>query len=138
MKKVFPVLLATLVLVLSTLACSFTSKPGVSNIRMATDSTGDTSTIVYAPTDSFFFFFDVNKIEPGTAFESRWYILNYEGQDPNTPFKTSTYSYEEGNPKIYFQLSSDIAWPVSPYRVELYMNGEKVGEVPFDVKTPAE
>jgi hypothetical protein len=135
MKRSFPVLLAILVIVLSTLACNFGSKPaGVSNIRMTTDDTGDTTTTVYAPTDSFFFYFDANKIEPGTLFESRWYVLDYEKQDPTLPFKTSTYSYEEGNSRIYFQLSAGMEWPVSPYRVELYMNDEKIGEVMFEVK----
>ena len=134
MKKLFPVLLAVLMLISSTLACSLGGEPGASNIRMATDDTGGTATTVYAPTDAFFVFFDVNAIEPGTAFESRWYVLNYEGQDPNEPFKTIAYSYEEGNTLIYFQLTSDVEWPVSTYRVEIYMNGAKVGEQQFDVQ----
>jgi len=134
MKRSLPVLLALLALVVSTLACSLGGEPGVSNVRMATDDTGDTATTVYAPTDPFFVFFDVNAIEPGTSFESRWYVLNYEGQDPNTPFKTIDYSYEEGNTMIYFQLTSDTEWPVSAYRVEIYMAGAKVGEQQFDVK----
>ena len=134
MKKLFPVLLAVLMLISSTLACSLGGEPGASNIRMATDDTGGTATTVYAPTDAFFVFFDVNAIEPGTAFESRWYVLNYEGQDPNEPFKTIAYSYEEGNTLIYFQLTSDVEWPVSTYRVEIYMNGVKVGEQQFDVQ----
>ena len=134
MKKLFPVLLALFALVLSMLACNIGGTPGASNIRMATDDTGDTATTVYAPADDFFVFFDVNAIEPGTAFESRWYVLNYEGQDPNEPFKTIAYSYEEGNTLIYFQLTSDVEWPVSTYRVEIYMNGVKVGEQQFDVQ----
>jgi len=134
MKRSFPILLAVLALVFSTLACNFGGEPGVSNVRMTTDDTGDTVITAYATTDPFFVFFDVNAIEPGTAFESRWYVLNYEGQDPNTPFKTIEYSYEAGNTKIYFQLTSDVEWPVSTYRVEIYMNGVKAGEQQFDVQ----
>jgi hypothetical protein len=134
MKKLVPVLLAVLALVFSVMACNVGGEPGVSNVRMATDDTGDTATTEYATTDPFYVFFDVNQIEPGTSFESRWYVLNYEGQDPNTPFKTIEYSYEEGNRMIYFQLTSDVEWPVSAYRVEIYMNGVKSGEVQFDVK----
>jgi hypothetical protein len=134
MKKLFPVLLAVLALALATLACNVGGEPGVSNVRMATDDTGDSTTTVYAPADPFFVFFDVNAIEPGTSFESRWYVLNLDGQDPNTPFKTIEYAYEEGNRMIYFQLTSDVEWPVSTYRVEIYMNGAKVGEQQFDVQ----
>ena len=134
MRKSFPVLLALLALVVSTLACSLGGEPGVSNIRMATDESGDTATSVYAPTDAFFVFFDVNAIEAGTVFESRWYVLNFEGQDANTPFKTIEYPYEEGNRMIYFQLTSDAEWPVSAYRVEIYMDGVKSGEATFDVQ----
>ncbi len=134
MKKSFPVLLALLALVFSILACNFGAQPGVSNVRMATDDTGDTATTEYAPSDAFYVFFDVSQIDPGTKFESRWYVLNYEGEDPNTPFKTIEYSYEEGNRMIYFQLTSSTDWPVSAYRVEIYMNAEKVGEASFDVK----
>ena len=134
MKKSFPVLLALLALVFSVLACSLGGEPGVSNIRMVTDDTGDTATTVYTSTDAFYVFFDVNAIEPGTMFESRWYVLNFEGQDPNTPFKTIEYSYEEGNRMIYFQLTSDTEWPASAYRVEIYMDGVKAGEATFDVQ----
>ncbi|MFT3895655.1 MAG: hypothetical protein QM730_28885 [Anaerolineales bacterium] len=134
MKKLFPVLLAMLALALATLACNVGGEPGVSNVRMTTDDTGDTATTTYASTDPFFVFFDVNAIEAGTSFESRWYALNVEGQDPNTPFKTIEYAYKEGNRKIYFQLTTDVEWPVSTYRVEIYMNGEKVGEQQFDVQ----
>ena len=134
MKKLFPVLLALFALVLSMLACNIGGTPGASNIRMATDDTGDTATTVYAPADDFFVFFDVNAIDAGTVFESRWYILDYEGEDPTVPFKTIDYSYEEGNTLIYFQLTSDVDWPVSSYRVEIYMNGVKVGEQLFNVQ----
>jgi hypothetical protein len=134
MRKSFPVLLALLALVVSTLACSLGGEPGVSNVRMATDESGDTATTVYAPSDAFFVFFDVNAIEPGTMFESRWYVLNLEGQDPNTPFKTIEYPYEEGNRMIYFQLTSDAEWPASTYRVEIYMDGVKSGEAQFEVQ----
>ncbi len=134
MKKLFPVLLAMLALVSSMLACNLGGEPGVSNIRMATDDTGNTATTVYSPSDAFFIFFDVNAIEPGTQFESRWFILDYEGEDPNTPFKTINYSYEKGTTQIYFQLTSDVDWPASRYRVEVYMNGVKSGEQQFEVK----
>jgi hypothetical protein len=133
-KKVFPVLFAVVALIISTLACSFGSEPGVSNIRMTTDDSGETSTTSYPPTDDFYVFFDVSGMDVGTPFEGRWFALNIEGEDPNTPFSTIEYNLEDGVGQVYFQLYSDVDWPVGNYRVDIYMNGEKVGEQEFSVQ----
>ena len=133
-KKVFPVLFAVVALIISTLACSFGSEPGVSNIRMTTDDSGETSTTSYSPTDDFYVFFDVSGMDVGTPFEGRWFALNIEGEDPNTPFSTIEYNLEEGVGQVYFQLYSDVDWPVGNYRIDIYMNGEKVGEQEFSVQ----
>ena len=133
-KKLLPVLFAVLALVISILACNFGGEPGASNFYMATDESGETKTTVYSSTDEFFVFFDVSAIEPGTQFEARWYILDYEGEDPNSPFETINYAYEEGTSQIYFQLTSDSEWPASRYRVEVFMNDAKAGEQQFTVE----
>jgi len=133
-KSVFPVLFAVIALIVSSLACNFGGTPGVSNIRMTTDDSGDTSTTTYSPTDDFYVFFDANSVETGTHFEGRWFALNIEGEDPNTPFSTIDYDLEEGIGTVYFQLYSDIDWPVGNYRVDIYMSGAKVGEALFSVQ----
>ena len=132
--KVFPVLFAVVALIISTLACSFGSEPGVSNIRMTTTDSGETSTTSYGPTDDFYVFFDVSGMDVGTPFEGQWFALNIEGEDPNTPFSTIEYNLEDGVGQVYFQLYSDVDWPVGNYRVDIYMNGEKVGEQEFSVQ----
>jgi len=128
------VLFAVAALVLSSLACSFGGAPGVSNVRMATDSTGDTNTSTYSPSDDFYVFFDVNSVEVGTLFESHWYALDIDGEDPNTPFSTIEYNLEDGVDKVYFQLYTTGLWPEGTYRVEIYMAGENVGEAQFSVR----
>jgi hypothetical protein len=133
-KNALPVLFAVFALVVSTLACSLGGEPGVSNIRMTTDNTGETATTVYSPSDDFFVYFDVNGMDTGTPFEGRWYAVNIEGEDPNTPFSTIDYNLEEGVNIVYFQLFSDTEWPVGTYRVEIYMSGAKVGETQFNVQ----
>ena len=133
-KKLAPVLFAVFALVFSTLACSLGGEPGVSNIRMATDDTGDTTTTSYSPSQDFYVFFDANSIETGTPFQGRWYALDIEGEDPNTPFSTIDYNLEDGVTSVYFQLFSDTEWPVGTYRVEIYMDGAKVGETQFSVQ----
>jgi len=134
-KKLYPVLCAICVLLVVSLACSFgNTTPGASNFYMATDEAGTNKTTVFSPTDDFYVFFDVNNVEPGATFQSRWYALDIEGQDPATPFQTIDYPYKEGIGNIYFQLTNDQGWPVGNYKVEVYMNDAKVGEQSFSVQ----
>jgi hypothetical protein len=101
---------------------------------MASDVDGNNKTTVFSPDNDFFVFFDVAGIEVGTNFQSRWYALDVEGQDPNEPFQTIDYAYEEGISSIYFQMTSAEPWPVGNYKVEVYMNGAKMGEQTFSVQ----
>jgi hypothetical protein len=101
---------------------------------MASDAGGNNRTTVFSSSDDFFVFFDVSGIEPGTNFQAQWYVLDLPEEDPNTPFQTTDYAYEEGVTTIYFQLTNASGWPVSNYRVEVYMNGAKVGEQQFSVQ----
>jgi hypothetical protein len=41
---------------------------------------------------------------------------------------------EEGVGSVYFQLFNDTEWPVGTYRVDVYMEGTKVGEQQFSVQ----
>ena len=133
-KKALPVLFAVLALVVSTLACSFGAEPGVSNIRMTTDDSGETTVTSYSPSDDFYVYFDVNAVDTGTLFEGHWYALDIEDQDPNTAFSTIEYNLEEGVGSVYFQLFNDTEWPVGTYRVDIYMDGAKVGEQSYRVQ----
>jgi hypothetical protein len=119
---------------LASLACSFGGEPGVSNIYMAKDADGDVQTSVFSPTDDFYVLFDVNAVDEGTYFEARWFALDIEGEDPNTAFTTIDYNLEEGVGSVYFQLFNDTEWPVGTYRVDVYMEGTKVGEQQFSVQ----
>ncbi|HAV77827.1 MAG TPA: hypothetical protein DCX53_10810 [Anaerolineae bacterium] len=136
MKKRNRILLsAIVVLILSSLACAaLSTEPGASNFYMAKDSEGEIQTSVFSSTDDFYVFFDVSGVEAGANFESRWYALNIEGQDPNTPFQTIEYAYEEGISTVYFQLFTAEGWPAGNYRVEVYLEGAKVGEQSFSVQ----
>jgi hypothetical protein len=134
-KNLRPILYALIVLLLASLACSAgNTTPSATNFYMATDEAGTNKTTTFSPNDDFYVFFDVANIEPGTTFQSRWYALNVEGQDPNTPFQTIDYTYEEGIGNIYFQLTNDQGWPAGSYKVEVYMEGTKVGEQTFSVQ----
>jgi len=133
-KKTISALLAVFALIVSSLACNFGGEPGVSNIHMSTDESGETTVTSYSPTDDFYVYFDVNLVDVGTPFEGRWYALDIEGEDPSTPFSTIDYNLEEGVGSVYFQLFNDSDWPIGTYRVEVYMEDAKVGEQQFNVR----
>ena len=138
-RKVF-ILLMLATLVISTSACSsisslFSTTPTTSNFYMATDKTGTTHTTSYGTSADFFVFFDVSNIPTGTAFQAKWYVLNVAGQNPSVPFQTTDYTYPTGTTTVFMGVTNDAGdWPTGNYKVEIYMNSAKVGELTFSVK----
>ena len=131
MKSKQSILLALLVLILAALACG--APAGVSNIYMANDEEGANKTNTFAPTDTVYVFFDVNQIDAGTTFQIRWFLLDYEGQDPNEPVAVSDYTYNEDTTIFAHIESTEGGLPAGSYRVEIYMGDAKVGEQAFSV-----
>ncbi len=135
----YRVLLACVVMSAAMLACSALSAattPTVSNIRMATDDTGKTPTSTYAPAAPFYVFADLSGLSKGQVVQAKWYAVNAQGVDPNFQINTSEYNYEEGVSFVYFQLTTSDGgdWPTGSYKVELYLDGTKVGEQGFTVQ----
>ena len=131
------IVLSAFALVFAALACAgIETTPTVSNIRMTTDDTGETPTSTYAPGDDFFVFADLAGITVGSLIQSRWYAVDVQDVDPNSEINTSDYTYEAGIGYVYFQLSTSDGgdWPPGSYRVELYLDGTKVGEQGFAVR----
>ena len=134
MNKKLSIFFAVAALLIATLACGTSAPAGVSNIRMANDAEGTNVTTTFASNDLIYVFFDVNEVETGAAFQVRWYALNVDGQDPETPFTVTDYSYNDES-TIYAQIeSTDGGFPVAQYKVEIYLNGAKVGEQQFSVQ----
>ncbi len=130
-------ILASIVLLASILACSaLATKPTISNIRMTTDKSGNTTTSSYAPSAAFYVFADLSGLSKGSVVQAKWYAVNAQGLDPNTELNTSDYTYESGISYVYFQLTTSDGsdWPAGSYKVELYLDGAKVGEQAFTVQ----
>ena len=135
MKKLFPVLLAVLALVASSLACSLTEM-SLENARMAFDQDGVNVTSTYSSTDVFYAVADLNNAPQGTVLEAKWIAVNVEGYDANFEFQTQPLDITEETftGTIYFQLSNDNGWPTGDYKVDLYLNGELKQSVTFNVQ----
>jgi hypothetical protein len=131
------VLLAVVAVLLVTLACSaLDTTPTVSNIRMATDDTGKTTVTSYSPSQEFFVFADLSGLKVGSVVEAKWYAVDVQGVDANKEINTSDYSYESGVSYVYFKLSTNDGsdWPTGTFKVEIYLDGTKVGEQTFTVQ----
>ena len=132
--KKLSMLLAVVVLIASVLACGTTAPAGVSNIYMANDADGNNKTTTFAPTDVIYVFFDVNQIDSGAKFQVKWYALNVDGQDPATPFVVTDYTYT-GESTVFAQVESTTGgFPAAQYKVEIYLEGAKVGEQQFTIQ----
>jgi hypothetical protein len=133
----YSIFLAVIFVIVATLACNALSpKPTVSNLRMATDESGNTTTSSYAPADAFYVFADLSGLKLGSVVEAKWYAVNATGVDANSEINTSDYTYESGIDYVYFQLTTNDGsdWPVGSYKVELYLDGTKTGELDFNVQ----
>ena len=109
--------------------------PPVSNIRMTTDETGAEQAIIYSPNQSFVVFLDLGSLQTGSVIEAKWYSVNVAGVTPNTLLNVSDYAYTGGIKNFHFNLKATGGgqWPAGSYKVEIYLNGVKTGEVPFYV-----
>ncbi len=151
MNRKILILLAAFVLLISTLACGASSAPtvaptdaptsapvatggNISNIYMSNQADGSTHATTFAPTDTIYVIFDVNQVDAGANFQINWYATNVDGQDPNTAFYSTDYTYNS-EATLFAQISSTTGgFPAAHYRVEIDLNGSKVGEQEFDVQ----
>jgi len=131
----FPVLLAVLALVASSLACSFTEL-SLTNARMAFDEDGKNVTSTYSSSDVFYAVADLNNAPKDTAVVAKWIAVNIEGEEPGSVFQEQTLDITEDSftGTIYFQLSNDTGWPNGDYIVEMYLNGALTQSVSFNVQ----
>ncbi|MGB8984584.1 MAG: hypothetical protein WCC12_22140 [Anaerolineales bacterium] len=137
MRNKFVILLAVLVLVLASLACSaFSTELGLSNLRMAFDQDGENPTSTFSQTDVFYAVADLANAPQGTAVEARWTAVNAADTEPNLEFQTQTLDITEESfsGTIYFQLSNDEGWPTGEYKVDLYLNGTLAQTATFNVQ----
>ena len=124
-------------IVFAALACNaLAGKPTLSNIRMATDDTGKTSTTSYSPGDAFYAFADLSGLKAGSEVEAKWYVINAAGVEGNSEINTSDYTYVTGIHFIYFKLTTNDGsdWPAGSYKVEFYLDGVLAGGQAFVVQ----
>ena len=141
MRKNLPVLFALIVLLMTTLACSFVTGGAASvsleNLRMAFDEDGNNPTEVFAPSDIFYVVGDLNNAPAGTVVKAEWLAVQIEGYETDELIyeqAISDFTEESFTGTIFFELSNDSGWPLGEYKVDVYLDGAFVDSVPFSVR----
>ena len=122
-----------LILLLSLAACTKTA-PQISSTVLTKEEGGSRNTTVFAPTDTFYLIAEVDGPE-NTKVKATWTAVNAENVDPNHLIDEVEQSFTGSN-TLTFDLTSDSAWPVGEYKVELSINGEPNQSLTFHVQTP--
>jgi hypothetical protein len=134
MNKKLSILLAVLALLIVNLACASGGPAGVSNLRMSKNSDGSNPTTTFAPTDKIYALFDVNQVKSGAKLQIKWFAVDVQGQDPTQAFAATDYAYNNESTIVAHVESTKGGFPVANYRVEIYLDGAKVGEQTFNVQ----
>jgi hypothetical protein len=133
--KFSPFLLFVVVLIFASLACNFSaSTANITNAHMATDASDTTQTTVYSRTDpTFFCFYDLNNAPDDTVVRGVWTLVSAEGFDANSEIDSAEITGSDDS--YYFSLDRAAdEWPVGQYKIDLYINGNLVETVEFEVQ----
>lgn len=131
--KKFPMLLALMALILSTLACEFSaSTANISDAWMSTDEDGAERVTEFAQEAVFYAQVDLQNAPDDTTLKAVWIAVEVQDTDPN--FVINETEFATGDGLVHFTLSNDNLWPTGKYKVDLYMNGELASTLDFEVR----
>ena len=131
--KKFPMLLALMALILSSLACEFSaSTANISDAWMSTDEDGAERVTEFAQEAVFYAQVDLQNAPDDTTLKAVWIAVEVQDTDPN--FVINETEFATGDGLVHFTLSNDNLWPTGKYKVDLYMNGELASTLDFEVR----
>lgn len=129
-----------LFLILASLACNFNlGQTELDSATMARDKQGKNRTTHFASEDEFYVVFDLKNAPNDTQVRTVWYAVAVEGIEPNT--KLGEQEIETGSGPSYFSLANaqrNTLWALGKYRAEVYIDGEKVETLDFEVTVQVE
>lgn len=138
MNRKFPIVLALIALVLTSLACAALGggDPTLSNTRTATDEDGLNVTSVFGQFDTVYVVSDLDNGVQGNSVTSIWYAADVEGVEPDFLIDEVTYNVSDesftGTVHFFFE-APDGGWPPGIYRVEVTFNGIPSSSVTFTI-----
>ena len=150
-KNKIVILLAVVALLLASLACNAATGGGddntnsgddgfsvttanITNAHMARDLDDTDQTNVFSPSDpTFYCFFDLNNAPESTVVKGVWTLVSAEGYESNSEIDSAEVTGSDDY--YYFSLDrSTDAWPVGSYKIDLYIDGNLVETLEFEVQ----
>jgi hypothetical protein len=125
--------LAAVVLILTTLACSFSaSTANIKDAYLTADSDGEQPQEVFSPDQGFYLQVNLANAPDDTVVKASWIAVEVEGVEPN--YVIDEVEINTGLPIVTFDLVNDNLWPQGSYRVDLYLNGDLDQSLEFEVR----
>ena len=155
-KNKIVVMLAVVALLLASLACNAVSggdntgdnptttendnsgfsvtTANITNAHLASDESDTQQVDGYSPTDlGFYCYFDLNNAPDSTVVKGVWTLVSAEGYESNSEIDSAEIT--GGDDTYYFSLGgSTDPWPVGTYRIDLYVDGNLVETIEFEVQ----
>jgi len=133
-RRIAPVLLAVIVLIISQLACNFNaSTANIANAWMDTTEEGDNPTTVYGQDAIFYAMVDLKNAPDDTKLKAVWTAVDAEETEKN--FMITETEFTTGDGLVHFQLENEeFLWPVGQYKVDIYLNDTLDKTLTFEVQ----
>jgi len=110
------------------------STANITNAHLSLDADDTIPMDGYSPSDSgFYCYFDLNNAPDSTVVKGVWTLVYADGYESNSEIDSAEIT--GGDETYYFSLGgSTDPWPVGTYRIDLYVDGNWVEAIEFEVQ----
>lgn len=120
-------------MVIALLACSGSvSTANVAEAWMSADEAGEVRTTSYGPDAVIYAQADLRNAPEDTLIKAVWTAVDVVDVEPGMVISESELT--TGSGVVYFTLTNDGPWPTGAYRVEIFVNAERVQTLDFTVE----
>jgi hypothetical protein len=117
----------------ATLACAGSvSTANVADAWMSTDEDGTNRTTVFAQDAVMYAQADLKNAADDTSVKAVWTAVDVQDTEPGLVINETEFT--TGSGLVHFTLSNDSPWPTGAYRAEIYLGGELVKTLDFQVQ----
>ena len=132
-RKRTTLLLTAAVLILASLACSFSaSTANIKDAYLTADPESGQPTEVFTTHETFYLVVDLANAPDDTVLKATWIAVEVEDVEPE--FVIEEVEITTGLPIVTFDLANEVYWPTGNFRVDLYLDGELDQSLDFEVR----
>ena len=120
--KNFQMVLALIVIVLSSIACAFNySSAKITDVYMSSNNDGSNKTTSFSGDQSFYCIVTLSNAPDNTTLRAIWTAVDVDGVDPNL-FLDEAELTTDGGDEFIFDLQNDSLWPPGVYKIDIFLN----------------